>query len=139
MATDLVGQLKGLMDNPDFVNQVKGLIPEGVDLSKLLEDPGKLLDLFKQSPDLLGKVKEFLPGVDIEGGLGQLAGLAGGAAAGVAGAAGAAAGAAGDAAGAAAGAAGDAAGAAAGAAEGAADAATEAGGSILDKVKDIFK
>ena len=146
VATDLVGQLKGLLDNPDFVAQAKGLIPEGVDISKLLEDPSKLLDLLKQSPDLLNKFQEFLPGVDIEGGLGQLAGLAAGAAgaagaaAGAAGdAAGAAAGAASDAAGAAAGAAGDAAGAAAGAAEGAADAATEAGGSILEKVKDIFK
>jgi len=37
----------------------------------LLEDPSKLLDLLKQSPDLLNKFQEFLPGVDIEGGLGS--------------------------------------------------------------------
>jgi len=142
MATDIMGQLKGLLDDPQAVEQLKGLLPEGTDIGELLQDPGKLLDALKDSPDLLNKVQELVPDVDIEGALSSLTGSAGAAAGAAGDAAGAAAGAAGDAAGAAAGAAGDAAGAAAedaaGAAGDAADAATDTAGGILDRVKGLF-
>lgn len=146
MATDIIGQLQGLAQNPQALEQLKGLLPEGTDFGKLLEDPAKLLDTFKNSPDLLAKVQEFLPGVDIQGALSGLTGAAGAAGAAAAGAAGAAAGAATDAAGAAAGAAEGAADAATGAAGAAADAgtgaageATEAAGGIIDKIKGLFR
>mgnify|MGYP001815931458 CR=1 FL=1 len=123
MSTDIMGQLKGLLDDPQVAEQLQGLLPEGTDIGELFQDPGKLLDALKDSPDLLNKVQELVPDVDIEGALSSLTGAAGDAA----GAAGAAAGAAGDAAGDAAGAAGD-----------AADAATDTAGGIIDKVKGLF-
>ena len=116
MATDIMGQLKGLLDDPQVVEQLKGLLPEGTDIGELLQDPGKLLDALKDSPDLLNKVQELVPDIDIEGALSSLTGAAG------------------DAAGAAAGAAGD----AAGAAGDAADAATDTAGGITDKIKGLF-
>ena len=127
MATDIMGQLKGLLDDPQAVEQLKGLLPEGTDIGELLQDPGKLLDALKDSPDLLNKVQELVPDVDIEGALSSLTGAAGDAAGAAAGAAGAAAGAAGAAAEDAAGAAGD-----------AADAATDTAGGVLERVKGLF-
>ncbi len=123
MATDIMGQLKGLLDDPQAVEQLKGLLPEGTDIGELLQDPGKLLDALKGSPDLLNKVQELVPDVDIEGALSSLTGAAGDAAEAAAGAAGAAAGAAGD---------------AAGAAGDAADAATDTAGGIIDSIKGLF-
>ena len=131
MATDIMGQLKGLLDDPQAVEQLKGLLPEGTDIGELLQDPGKLLDALKDSPDLLNKVQELVPDVDIEGALTGAAGAAGAAAEDAAGAAGAAAE---DAAGAAGAAAED----AAGAAGHAADAATDTAGGILERVKGLF-
>ena len=123
MATDIMGRLQGLLDDPQAVEQLKGLLPEGTDIGELLQDPGQLLDALKDNPDLLNKVQELVPDVDIEGALSSLTGAAGDAADAAAGAAGAAAGAAGDAAGAA----GDTAGA-----------ATDTAGGLLDKVKGLF-
>ena len=127
MATDIMGQLQGLLDDPQAVDQLKGLLPEGTDIGELFQDPGKLLDTLKDSPELLNKVQELVPDVDIEGALSSLTGAAGDAAGAAAGAAGAAAGAAGAAAGDAAGAAGD-----------ATDAATDTAGGIIDTIKGLF-
>ena len=127
MATDVMGQLKGLLDDPQVAEQLKGLLPEGTDINELLQDPGKLLDTLKDSPDLLNKLQELVPDVDLEGALSSLTGAAGeaaGAAAGAAGAAGAAA----------AGAAGD----AADTAGDAANAATDTAGGIVDTIKGLF-
>jgi hypothetical protein len=123
MATDIMGQLTGLLDDPQAVDQLKGLLPEGTDIGELLQDPGELLDALKGSPDLRNKVQELVPDVDIEGALSSLTGAAG-----------AAAGAAGDAAGPA----GDAAADAAGAAGAAAGAANDTAGGIFDRVKGLF-
>lgn len=74
MADDLLEQFQGLMDNPDIGARLRGLMPDGF-------DPSKLLDILKGDPDLMAKVKELLPDVDIEGALSGLAGAAAGAAA----------------------------------------------------------
>ncbi len=77
MAVDIMSQLKGLADDPQVVEQLKGLLPEGTDISGLLEDPSRLLDMLKDSPDLLKKIQELIPDVDIEGALASLTGAAG--------------------------------------------------------------
>ena len=61
MGMDIMGQLKGLLDDPQVVEQLQGLLPEGTDIGELLQDPGKLLDTLKDSPDLLNKLQELVP------------------------------------------------------------------------------
>jgi hypothetical protein len=124
MGMDIMGQMKGLLDDPQVVEQLQGLLPEGTDIGELLQDPGKLLDTLKDSPDLLNKLQELVPDVDLEGALSSLTGAAGDAASAAAGAAGAAGAAA--------------AGAAGGTADVAAGAATNTAGGIIDSVKGLF-
>lgn len=52
MTTGRLEQFQGLMDNPDTGAQLKGLMPDGF-------DPSKLLDILTGNPDLLAKVKDL--------------------------------------------------------------------------------